>query len=73
MIFLLTIGIAWLLFLDVVRFYIVDNVSGLRVDDENSSNMLFWMGNGSCMESLPALWHATAGKFFRSWLLELCW
>ena len=36
-------NIAWQLFLDVVRFYNADNVTGLRFDDENSSNMLFWI------------------------------
>ena len=40
-------NIAWQLFLDVVRFYNADNVTGLRFDDENSSNMLFWI-YGQC-------------------------
>ena len=35
--------IASQLFLDVVRFYSVDNVSGLRYDANDKSMLLFWI------------------------------
>ena len=36
-------NIAWLLFIDVVRFYSRDNVSGMWYDFHNGATVLFWV------------------------------
>lgn len=36
-------NIAWLLFVDVVRFYSRDNASGMRYDFHNGATTLFWV------------------------------